>query len=109
MLDKIIENFSCTELEYKEMLENLSCMELGYKEHKAGKRIPAYNINCMDDGYEVVIYEMAKCSRCGVIFSNGIVGTYRYKGYYTQADIEMIYKKLHDNGIVSTTESYKML
>ena len=91
------------------MLENLSCMDLGNKEHKVGNHVPAYNINCMDDGYEVVIYEMAKCSRCGDIFCNDIIDKYRHKGYYTQADIEMMYKKLHDNDIVSITESYKML
>ena len=91
------------------ILENLSCMDLGHKEHKAGRSIQAYNINCMADGYEVVIYEMAKCSRCGAIFCNDIIDKYRHKGYYTQADIEMMYKKLNDKDIVSIIESYKML
>lgn len=87
------------------LLKNILCTFLG---HKADKHMLAYSIESYPMSYEVSIYDIAKCSRCGNVYKKSLIETYRRYDWYTQPAIEREEKRLQEH-IVSISEAYKLL
>lgn len=59
--------------------------------------------------YEVKIYDIARCSRCGEIYHNDLVDQYQRYAWYTQSAVEQEEKKLREQHIVQISEAYALL
>ena len=89
------------------ILNNILCTFFGHKADKH-KHMLAYSIESYPMSYEVSIYDIAKCSRCGNVYKKSLIETYRRYAWYTQSAIEREEKRLQEH-IVSISEAYKLL
>lgn len=89
------------------MLNNILCCFLGHKADKH-KHMLAYSIKSHPMSYEVSIYDIAKCSRCGNVYKKSLIENYRRYDWYTQSAIEREEKRLQEH-IVSISEAYELL
>lgn len=89
------------------MLNNILCCFFGHKADKH-KHMLAYSIESRPMSYEVSIYDIAKCSRCGRVYHNSLIDQYQRYDWYTQSAIEREEKRLQEH-IVSISEAYKLL
>ena len=87
------------------MLNNMICTFLG---HKAGKHMLAYSIESYPMSYEVSIYDIAKCSRCGNIYKKSLIEKYHRYNWYTELAIRQEEKRLKEH-IVPISEAYQLL
>lgn len=88
------------------LLNNILCCFLG---HKADKHMLAYSIESYPMSYEVSIYDIAKCSRCGSVYKKSLIENYRRYDWYTQSAIEHEEKKLQEQHIMPVLEAYNLL
>ena len=89
------------------LLNNILCTFLGHKADKH-KHMLAYSIESYPMSYEVSIYDIAKCSRCGNVYKKSLIDQYQRYVWYTQTAIEHEEKRLQEH-IVSVSEAYKLL
>ena len=89
------------------LFSNILCTFLGHKTDKH-KYMLAYSIESYPMSYEVSIYNVAKCSRCGNIYKKSLIEKYHRYVWYTLPAIEREEKRLQEH-IVSITEAYKLL
>ena len=89
------------------MLNNMICTFLGHRADKH-KHMLAYSIESHAMSYEVSIYDVAKCSRCGNIYKKSLIDKYHRYNWYTEIAIRQEEKRLQEH-IVSITEAYKLL
>ena len=89
------------------IFNNILCAFFGHKVDKH-KHMLAYSIESYPMSYEVSIYDIAKCSRCGNVYKKSLIETYRRYGWYTQPAIEREEKRLQEH-IVSVLEAYELL
>ena len=68
----------------------------------------AYSIESYPMSYEVSIYDIAKCSRCGNVYKKSLIDQYQRYVWYTQTAIEREEKRLQEH-IVSVLEAYELL
>ena len=87
------------------LFNNILCAFLG---HKADKHMLAYSIESHPMSYEVSIYDIAKCSRCGSVYKKSIVDKYHRYNWYTEIAIRQEEKRLQEH-VVSVSEAYKLL
>ena len=87
------------------IFNNILCVFLG---HKVGNHMLAYSIESYLMSYEVSIYDIAKCSRCGSVYHNSLIDQYQRYAWYTQTAIEREKKRLQEH-IVSVLEAYELL
>ena len=87
------------------MLNSILCCLFG---HKADKHMLAYSIESYPMSYEVSVYDVAKCSRCGNVYKKSIIEKYHRYDWYTEIAIRQEEKRLQEH-IVSITEAYKLL
>ena len=87
------------------LFSNILCTFLG---HKADKHMLAYNIKSHPMSYEVNIYDIAKCSRCGNVYKKSLIDSYCRYNWYTEIAIRQEEKRLREH-IVSISEAYKLL
>ena len=87
------------------LFNNILCTFFG---HKADKHMLAYSIESYPMSYEVSIYDIAKCSRCGSVYHNSLIDQYQRYVWYTQLAIEHEEKRLREH-IVSISEAYELL
>ncbi len=88
------------------MFTDILCHYFG---HKADKHILAYSIESHHMFYEVKIYDIARCSRCGEIYHNDLIDQYERYAWYTQSAAEQEEKKLREQHIVQVSEAYTLL
>lgn len=88
------------------MFTDILCHYFG---HKADKHILAYSIESHYMFYEVKIYDIARCSRCGEIYHNDLIDQYERYAWYTQSAAEQEEKKLREQHIVQVSEAYTLL
>ena len=87
------------------LFNNILCCFFG---HKADNHMLAYSIESYPKLYEVKIYDIARCSRCGSVYNNGLIDKYQRYVWYTQTAIEREEKRLQEH-IVSVLEAYELL
>lgn len=87
------------------LFNNILCTFLG---HKVDKHMLAYSIESYPFSYEVIIYDIAKCSRCGNVYKKSIIDRYNRYDFYTELAIRQEEERLREY-IVSTSEAYKLL
>ena len=87
------------------LFSNILCWFFG---HKADKHMLAYSIESHPMSYEVSIYDIARCSRCGS-YHNSLIDQYQRYVWYTQLAIEHEEKRLQEQHIMSVLEAYKLL
>ena len=87
------------------LFNNILCTFFG---HKADKHMLAYNIDSYPMSYEVSIYDIAKCSRCGNVYKKSLIDKYHRYNWYTEIAIRQEEKRLQEH-IVSIQEAYKLL
>lgn len=87
------------------LFNNILCCFFG---HKSDKHMLAYSIESHPIYYEVKIYDIARCSRCGSVYHNSLIDQYQRYVWYTQSAIEREEKRLQEH-IVSVLEAYKLL
>ncbi len=87
------------------ILNNIYCWFFG---HKSDKHLLAYSIESYPMSYEVSIYDIAKCSRCGNVYNKSLIDKYHRYGWYTELAIRQEEKRLQEH-IVSISEAYKLL
>lgn len=68
----------------------------------------AYSIESYPLSYEVSIYDIVKCSRCGNVYKKSLIEKYRRYNWYIELAIRQEEKRLQEH-IVSITEAYKLL
>ena len=88
------------------MLKNIFCTLFG---HKASRHILGYSIDVYGTYYEVSIYDIAKCSRCGEIYHNKLIDKYQHHTWYIPSNINTEDKKLRLQDIVPVIEAYALL
>lgn len=88
------------------LFSNILCCFFG---HKDDKHVLAYSIESYPASYEVSIYDIARCSRCGSVYHNSLIDQYQRYVWYTQHAIEHEEKRLREQRIVSVLEAYKLL
>lgn len=89
------------------IFNNILCTFLGHKADKH-KHMLAYSIESYPMSYEVKIYDIARCSRCGSVY-NSLIDQYQRYGWYTQLAIEHEEKEFRKQHIVPVLEAYKLL
>ena len=89
------------------LLNNILCCFFGHKADKH-KHMLAYSIEGHSIYYEVKIYDIAKCSRCGNVYKKSLIETYHRYDWYTEIAIRQEEKRLREH-IVSISEAYKLL
>ena len=89
------------------IFNNILCAFFGHKADKH-KHMLAYSIESYPMSYEVSIYDIAKCSRCGNVYKKSLIENYHRYGWYTQPAIEREKKRLQEH-IVSVLEAYEIL
>lgn len=89
------------------LFQNILCCFFGHKADKH-KHMLAYSIESYPMSYEVSIYDIAKCSRCGNVYKKSLIENYRRYDWYTEIAIRQEEKRLQEN-IVSISEAYKLL
>lgn len=89
------------------LFNNILCAFLGHKADKH-KHMLAYSIESYPMSYEVSIYDIAKCSRCGSVYKKSLIEKYLRYVWYTQPAIEHEEKRLQEH-IVSISEAYNLL
>ena len=89
------------------LFSNMLCTFLGHKADKH-KHMLAYSIESYPMSYEVCIYDIAKCSRCGNVYKKSIVDKYHRYDWYTEIAIRKEEKRLQEH-IASIAEAYKLL
>ncbi len=87
------------------LFNNILCTFFG---HKADKHMLAYSIEGHSIYYEVKIYDIAKCSRCGNVYKKSLIEKYHRYGWYIELAIRQEEKRLQEH-IVSIQEAYKLL
>ena len=87
------------------LFNNILCCFFG---HKSDKHMLAYSIESYPMSYEVSIYDIVKCSRCGSVYKKSFIETYHRYNWYTEIAIRQEEKRLREN-IVSISEAYKLL
>ena len=87
------------------LFNNILCCFFG---HKADKHILAYSIESHPMSYEVSIYDIAKCSRCGSVYKKSLIDKYHRYNWYLELAIRKEEKRLQEH-IVSIAEAYKLL
>ena len=87
------------------IFNNMLCAFLG---HKADKHMLAYSIESYPMSYEVSIYDIAKCSRCGNVYKKSLIESYHRYDWYTELAIRQEEKRLREH-IVSISEAYELL
>lgn len=90
------------------LFNNILCTFLGHKSDKH-KHMLAYSIENYQMSYEVSIYDIARCSRCGSVYHNSLIDQYHRYVWYTQLAIEHEEKRLREQHIMSVLEAYKLL
>lgn len=88
------------------MLNSILCCFFG---HKADNHMLAYSIESYPMSYEVSIYDIVKCSRCGSVYKKSIVDKYHRYNWYTEFAIRQEEKEFREQHIVSISEAYKLL
>ena len=68
----------------------------------------AYSIESHPMSYEVSIYDIAKCSRCGNVYKKSLIENYHRYNWYIEHAIRQEEKRLQEN-IVSISEAYELL
>jgi len=68
----------------------------------------AYSIESYPVSYEVKIYDIARCSRCGS-YHNSLIDKYQRYIWYTQLAIKQEEKRLREQHIMPVLEAYKLL
>lgn len=89
------------------MLNNILCWFFGHKADKH-KHMLAYSIESYPMSYEVSIYDIAKCSRCGNVYKKSLIENYRRYGWYIELAIRQEEKRLQEH-IASISEAYELL
>ena len=89
------------------ILNDMLCTFLGHKADKH-KHMLAYSIESYPMSYEVSIYDIAKCSRCGNVYKKSIIETYHRYNWYIGHAIRQEEKRLQEQ-IVSISEAYELL
>ena len=89
------------------IFNNILCTFLGHKADKH-KHMLAYSIESYPMSYEVSIYDIAKCSRCGSVYKKSLIEKYHRYDWYTEIAIRQEEKRLREH-IVSILEAYKLL
>ena len=89
------------------IFNNILCTFLGHKADKH-KHMLAYSIESCPMSYEVSIYDIVRCSRCGSVYKKSIVDKYHRYNWYTEIAIRQEEKRLREN-IVSISEAYELL
>ena len=87
------------------LFNNILCCFFG---HKDDKHVLAYSIESYPVSYEVSIYDVAKCSRCGNVYKKSLIEKYHRYDWYTEIAIRQEEKRLREH-IMSISEAYKML
>lgn len=87
------------------LFNNILCTFLG---HKADKHMLAYSIESYPFSYDVSIYDIAKCSRCGNVYKKSLIEKYHRYDWYTEIAIRQEEKRLQEH-IVSVSEAYRLL
>ena len=86
---------------------SILCMFLGHKADKH-KHMLAYSIESYPFSYDVSIYDVVKCSRCGSVYKKSLIENYHRYDWYTELAIRQEEKRLQEH-IVSIQEAYKLL
>ena len=89
------------------LFSNILCTFLGHKADKH-KHMLAYSIESHPMSYEVSIYDVARCSRCGNVYKKSLIDKYHRYNWYLELAIRKEEKRLKAH-IVSITEAYKLL
>lgn len=89
------------------LLKNILCCFFGHKADKH-KHMLAYSIESYPMSYEVSIYDIAKCSRCGNVYKKSIIETYNRYNWYIEHAIRQEEKRLQEH-IVSISKAYELL
>ena len=89
------------------IFNNILCTFLGHKADKHNHML-AYSIESHPMLYEVNIYDIAKCCRCGNVYKKSLIENYRRYDWYTQSAIEREEKRLQEH-TVSISEAYELL
>lgn len=87
------------------LFNNILCCFFG---HKDDKHVLAYSIESYPVSYEVKIYDIARCSRCGS-YHNSLIDKYQRYVWYTQLAIKQEEKRLREQHIMPVLEAYKLL
>ena len=87
------------------IFNNILCCFFG---HKAEKHMLAYSIESYPMSYEVSIYDIAKCSRCGNVYKKSLIENFHRYDWYTELAIRQEEKRLQEH-IVSIPEAYRLL
>lgn len=87
------------------LLNNILCCFFG---HKADKYMLAYSIESYPMSYEVKIYDLVRCSRCGSYY-NSLIDQYQRYDWYTNLAIEHEEKRLREQHIMPVLEAYNLL
>lgn len=89
------------------IFNNILCAFLGHKANKH-KHMLAYSIESHPMSYEVSIYDIAKCSRCGSVYKKSIIDQYQRYGWYIEHAIRQEEKRLQEH-VVSISKAYELL
>lgn len=87
------------------LFNNILCTFFG---HKADKHMLAYSIESYPMSYEISIYDIARCSRCGNVYKKSLIENYRRYDWYTEIAIRQEEKRLQEH-IVSISKAYELL
>lgn len=89
------------------IFNNILCAFLGHKADKH-KHMLAYSIESYPMSYEVSIYDIVKCSRCGNVYKKSLIEKYRRYNWYIEHATKQEEKRLQEH-IVSISKAYELL